>query len=94
MARMRDALAGEMTRRQRVLRSAGNVLNVGEYRAARARGAELPALPALFVIVDEFSELLSQHPEFADLARNNGIEFHHLPVSKDTKEKQETQIRT
>ena len=67
VARMRDALAGEMTRRQRVLRSAGNVLNVGEYRAARARGAELPALPALFIIVDEFSELLSQHPEFADL---------------------------
>ena len=67
VARMRDALAGEMTRRQRVLRSAGNVLNVGEYQAARARGAELPALPALFIIVDEFSELLSQHPDFADL---------------------------
>src|SRR5271154_4302471 len=39
--RMRDALTGEMNRRQEVLREAGNV--------------------------DEFSELLSQHPDFADV---------------------------
>ena len=36
--------------------------------------------------------IVSNHPEFAELAKNNGIEFHHLPVTKDTKEKQETQI--
>lgn len=67
VARMRDALAGEMTRRQRVLRSAGPFLNVGDYHAARARGADLAPLPALLIIVDEFSELLSQHPDFAEL---------------------------
>ncbi len=65
--RMRDALAGEMTRRQRILRGAGRFPNVSEYDAARARGADLPSLPTLFVIVDEFSELLSHHPDFADL---------------------------
>ena len=27
----------------------------------------MPPLPALFILVDEFSELLSQHPEFAEL---------------------------
>ena len=27
----------------------------------------MPPLPALFIVVDEFSELLSQHPEFAEL---------------------------
>ena len=27
----------------------------------------LPPLPALFILVDEFSELLSQHPDFAEL---------------------------
>lgn len=65
--RMRDALAGEMNRRQELLRSAGNFPNVTEYERARANGAELDPLPALFIVVDEFSELLSQKPDFADL---------------------------
>jgi S-DNA-T family DNA segregation ATPase FtsK/SpoIIIE len=65
--RMRDALAGEMNRRQELLRSAGNFSKVSEYEHARANGADLEPLPALFVIVDEFSELLSQKPDFAEL---------------------------
>ncbi|MBU3064906.1 type VII secretion protein EccCa [Nocardia sp. NEAU-G5] len=65
--RMRDALAGELNRRQELLRAAGNFANVTEYEKARANGALLDPLPALFVVVDEFSELLSQKPDFADL---------------------------
>jgi S-DNA-T family DNA segregation ATPase FtsK/SpoIIIE len=65
--RMRDALAGEMNRRQELLRSAGNFANVTEYERARRNGAELDPLPALFIVVDEFSELLSQKPDFAEL---------------------------
>ncbi|HEY5854476.1 MAG TPA: type VII secretion protein EccCa [Aldersonia sp.] len=65
--RMRDALAGEMHRRQEVLRAAGNFANVGDYEKARAAGADLDPLPALFIVIDEFSELLSQQPEFAEL---------------------------
>ncbi|MBB3039642.1 type VII secretion protein EccCa [Hoyosella altamirensis] len=65
--RMRDALEGEMNRRQQLLRAAGNYANVGEYERARAGGARLEPLPALFIVVDEFSELLSQKPDFADL---------------------------
>ncbi|NLE79274.1 MAG: type VII secretion protein EccCa [Rhodococcus sp.] len=65
--RMRDAIAGEMNRRQELLRSAGNFANVTEYEKARVAGAALDPLPALFIVVDEFSELLSQHPDFADL---------------------------
>ncbi|MEJ3653951.1 type VII secretion protein EccCa [Actinomycetes bacterium KLBMP 9759] len=65
--RMADALAGEITRRQEILRSAGNLVGVAEYAAARRAGAELPPLPALFVVVDEFSELLAQRPELIDL---------------------------
>ncbi|MBH0777575.1 type VII secretion protein EccCa [Nocardia bovistercoris] len=65
--RMRDALAGEMNRRQELLRSAGNYANVTDYEKARVAGAALDPLPALFVVVDEFSELLSQKPDFADL---------------------------
>jgi S-DNA-T family DNA segregation ATPase FtsK/SpoIIIE len=65
--RMRDALAGEMNRRQELLRAAGNFTNVTEYERARAGGADLDPLPALFIVVDEFSELLSQKPDFAEL---------------------------
>jgi S-DNA-T family DNA segregation ATPase FtsK/SpoIIIE len=65
--RMKDALAGEMNRRQELLKTAGNFANVKEYERARENGADLAPLPALFVVVDEFSELLSQKPDFADL---------------------------
>ncbi|QDQ98349.1 type VII secretion protein EccCa [Tomitella fengzijianii] len=65
--RMRDALSGEMHRRQELLRAAGNFANVGDYEAARTDGADLAPLPALFIVVDEFSELLSRQPEFAEL---------------------------
>lgn len=67
VARMREALAGEMHRRQQLLRDSGNLVSVAAYEHARRSGAELAALPTLFVIVDEFSELLSQHPDFADM---------------------------
>ena len=65
--RMADALSGELQRRQELLRAAGNFANVGEYERARAAGAPLTPLPALLIVVDEFSELLSQKPEFAEL---------------------------
>lgn len=66
--RMHDALSGEMNRRQEVLRSAGNFANVTDYNAARSGDRpELAPLPSLLIVVDEFSELLGQHPDFADL---------------------------
>ena len=67
VARMQDALAGEMNRRQELLRAAGHYANVADYEHARSQGLTMPPLPALFIVVDEFSELLSQHPEFAEL---------------------------
>ncbi len=65
VARMRDALAGEMDRRQRLLRAA-RCVSVAAYERARRAGEGLSALPTLLIVVDEFSELLSQHPDFAD----------------------------
>lgn len=65
--RMKEAISGEMNRRQEVLRDAGNLVSVRDYERARQRGAALPPLPSLFIVVDEFSELLSQKPDFADL---------------------------
>ncbi|GAA1327417.1 type VII secretion protein EccCa [Leucobacter albus] len=65
--RMEDALLGEMTRRQELLRAAGNFVNVGEYEKARKNGRDdLPPLPALLIVADEFSELLSAKPEFIE----------------------------
>jgi S-DNA-T family DNA segregation ATPase FtsK/SpoIIIE len=65
--RMQDALRGEMVRRQELLRAAGNFSSVLDYERARAQGAPLEPLPSLLVVVDEFTELLTQKPEFAEL---------------------------
>ncbi|MCF4005948.1 type VII secretion protein EccCa [Corynebacterium uropygiale] len=65
--RMHDAISGELHRRQEVLRRAGNFANVSEYNAACSEREDLEPMPALFIVVDEFSELLGQHPDFADL---------------------------
>ncbi|MGN9807015.1 type VII secretion protein EccCa [Micromonospora sp. L32] len=65
--RMRDALAGEMTRRQEVLRDAGNYVSRFDYEKARAAGEPLAPMPSLLIICDEFSELLAAKPDFIDL---------------------------
>jgi S-DNA-T family DNA segregation ATPase FtsK/SpoIIIE len=88
--RMRDALHGEVVRRQELLRAAGNYASLRDYTKARAEGARaegaraegaraagaraagadgtaLTPVPSLFVVLDEFSELLAAKPEFIDL---------------------------
>ncbi|MFF3249227.1 type VII secretion protein EccCa [Streptomyces sp. NPDC002870] len=67
VGRMQDALHGELMRRQELLRSAGNYTSALEYEKARASGTPLAPLPSLFVVVDEFSELLAAHREFMEL---------------------------
>ncbi|UVS79703.1 type VII secretion protein EccCa [Actinokineospora sp. UTMC 2448] len=67
VTRMRDALHGEMVRRQELLRASGNHSSLLDYEKARLAGAPLDPLPTLFVIVDEFSELLAANPDFAEL---------------------------
>ena len=51
--RMRDALAGEINRRQELLRAAGNFINVTEYERARANGADLDPKTGVRVIRHE-----------------------------------------
>jgi DNA segregation ATPase FtsK/SpoIIIE, S-DNA-T family len=65
--RMREALNGELVRRQELLRATGNFASLRDYTSAREQGTELPPVPSLFVIIDEFSELLSARPEFIDV---------------------------
>ncbi|GAA4844267.1 type VII secretion protein EccC [Saccharopolyspora rosea] len=66
--RMDDAIRGEMNRRQEVLAQA-KAKDVWDYRKKRDAGdpwAQEP-MPALFIVLDEFTELLEQQPEFAEL---------------------------
>ncbi|MFD7161033.1 type VII secretion protein EccCa [Kribbella sp. NPDC059898] len=70
--RMSDAIGGELIRRQELLRRAGNYESVREYELARAAGADLPEVPTLLVICDEFSELLSAKPDFIDMFNQIG----------------------
>ncbi|MBI8990083.1 type VII secretion protein EccCa [Corynebacterium sp. CCM 8863] len=65
--RMHDAISGEMNRRQELLRRAGGFANVADHNTAARERDDLDPLPALLIVIDEFSELLGQHPDFADL---------------------------
>jgi len=68
--RFRDALYGELTRRQRMLAQAGNLANIHAYADLRDHSPEAAALepmPHLLVIIDEFTELLAARPDFAEL---------------------------
>jgi S-DNA-T family DNA segregation ATPase FtsK/SpoIIIE len=65
--RMRDAIAGELTRRQELLRTAGNYVSRYEYEKARLAGEPLAPLPSLLIVCDEFSEMLVAKPDFIDL---------------------------
>ncbi|MBS4728058.1 type VII secretion protein EccCa [Mycobacterium sp. SM1] len=74
VSRMGEVLTGELDRRQSILRqagmqvgAAGALSGVAEYEKHRERGADLPPLPTLFVVVDEFAELLANHPDFIGL---------------------------
>jgi S-DNA-T family DNA segregation ATPase FtsK/SpoIIIE len=65
--RMYDALHGELVRRQELLRRSGGYASLRDYERARLAGAGLEPLPTLLIVVDEFSELLTGKPEFAEL---------------------------
>ncbi|GAA1676607.1 type VII secretion protein EccC [Fodinicola feengrottensis] len=65
--RVHTSLAGEVQRRQQVLKDAGNIANITDYQLVRAQRPDLPALPHLLVIIDEFGELLTAKPDFIEL---------------------------
>ncbi|WP_197377201.1 type VII secretion protein EccCa [Mycolicibacterium baixiangningiae] len=71
--RFADTLRGEVARREQLLKETGRRVqgsafnSVTEYEAAIAAGHDLPPLPTLFVVADEFTLMLADHPEYADL---------------------------
>ncbi|HEY0494109.1 MAG TPA: type VII secretion protein EccCa [Kutzneria sp.] len=88
--RMKDAIAGEVSRRQEVL-AKGNYKNVWDYESAREKGADLDPLPALFICIDEFSEMLTAKPDFIDIFLQIGrvgrsLQIHMLLASQRLEE--------
>ncbi|MCW2529669.1 MAG: cell division protein FtsK [Pseudonocardiales bacterium] len=65
--RAHASLNGEVVRRQRVLKDAGNVANIGDYNALRMSRPELDPLPHLLIVIDEFGELVTAEESFIDL---------------------------
>ena len=71
-ARARSSIAGEVVRRQEMLRDAGSSPSISHYRALRTErirtgDSSLAPMPHLFVVIDEFGELLTAEPDFVDL---------------------------
>ncbi|HLS04246.1 MAG TPA: type VII secretion protein EccCa [Actinomycetales bacterium] len=65
--RARSSIDGEVIRRQRLLKEADNSPSITHYRELRRERPELPELPHLFLVIDEFGELLTAEPDFVDL---------------------------
>lgn len=88
--RFGDTLLGLLDQRGQIFRDTGKAIkgaafqSLAEYNEARATpaGAHLPPMPFMFVVVDEFSLLLKDHPEMADVfdtvtrkGRSQGVFF-------------------
>lgn len=65
--RARSSLHGEVVRRQQLLKAADSSPNITHYRELRLTRPDLPPMPHLFVVIDEFAELLTAEREFVDL---------------------------
>jgi S-DNA-T family DNA segregation ATPase FtsK/SpoIIIE len=71
--RFADTLRGEVARREQLLKETGRRVqgsafnSVTEYENAIAAGHDLPPIPTLFVVADEFTLMLADHPEYAEL---------------------------
>lgn len=67
--RFGDILRGLMDRREAMFKEAGRRVqgsafeSLNEYNEARAEGADLPPVPTIMVVVDEFSLMIEDHPD-------------------------------
>lgn len=78
VARMKEMINGEIDRRYRIFREAKelnaryDVKDLRDYEKLRERGVDLPPLPSLFIVIDEWAELLQMHPDYGELFRRIG----------------------
>ena len=86
VGRMREMIDGEIARRFQILREADelssryDVKDIKDYESLRERGVDLPPLPTLCVVIDEFNELLSKYPEYGALFQRIGRQGRSLGI--------------
>lgn len=69
LARMQKVIRGEIERRQRLITKVAKAVDIDEYRTLREAKPELdlPALPNLMVVADEFREFIENNREYMKL---------------------------
>jgi len=65
--RARESIEGEVVRRQTMLKDANSAASIGHYRRMRELDPSMPPMPHLFLVIDEFGELLTAEPDFSPL---------------------------
>ena len=79
--RMRSSLSGELLTRQRQIAATGlDLQGIRDYWSVRETRPDLPPMPYLLVIIDEFAELLNADPDFLDLLLTVGRQGRSLGV--------------
>ena len=79
--RMRSSLSGELIARQRQFAATGlDLQGIRDYWALRESRPDLPPMPYLLVVIDEFGELLDVDPGFLDLLLTVGRQGRSLGV--------------
>ena len=63
--RLAHVIMGELARRQELIKKESAV-SAHDYQLARRHGKDLPELPDLIIVIDDFAELLAAHPEFLE----------------------------
>ena len=65
--RARESIEGEVVRRQEMLKQANSAPSINYYRQMREQDPSMPPMPHLFLVIDEFGELLTAEPDFSPL---------------------------
>lgn len=64
LARAKDVILGEITRRETLITETARAADINEYRKIAATRPDLPALPNLLIVADEFKEFIENNREY------------------------------
>lgn len=67
LERAKDVIEGEMTRREMLITETAKAADIIDYRKVAATRSDLPPLPDLLIVADEFKEFIENNREFMKL---------------------------
>ncbi|MFT7021409.1 MAG: S-DNA-T family DNA segregation ATPase FtsK/SpoIIIE [Rhodococcus sp. (in: high G+C Gram-positive bacteria)] len=67
LARAQDVILGEITRRETLITETARAADITEYRKVATTRPDLPPLPDLLIVADEFKEFIQNNPQFMKL---------------------------